>query len=73
MLAQNDGQDQIIKGGIYNGKKLFEAMLVISREDIIKFLKYMAARPQKYAGNVWKISEVFATWMTNETPIVIEH
>lgn len=73
MLAQNDGQDQIIKDGIYNGKKLFAAMLAISREDVIKFLKYMAARPQKYAGNVWKISELFATWMTSETPMVIEH
>ncbi len=73
MLAQNDGQDQIIKGGIYNGKKLFAAMLASSGEDVRKFLKYMVARPQKYAGNVWKISELFATWMTNETPMVIEH
>jgi hypothetical protein len=72
MINQNDGQDQLISGGIYDGKKIFAAMQAISRSDVQKFLKYMTARPKKYAGNVWKISELFATWMINKTPVVIE-
>ena len=47
-------------------------MQATTRTDVEKFLKYMAARPKKYAGNVWKISEVFATWMVNNTPVVAE-
>lgn len=72
MLIQNNGKDQLISGGLYNRKKLFAAMQTIKRDAIEKFLKYVAARPARYAGNVWKISEIFATWMTNNTPEVIE-
>jgi len=72
MLTQNNGKDQLIKGGLFNGKKLFAAMQTVKHDDVEKFLKYMIARPAKYAGNVWKISEIFATWMANNTPEVIE-
>ena len=72
MKEQNDEQDQLISGGIFNGKKIFTTMQTITRADVQKFLKYMSARPKRYAGNVWKISEVFATWMVNKTPIVGE-
>lgn len=72
MIKQNDGQDQLITGGIFGGKKLFAAMQAVTRADVQKFLRYMAARPKKYAGNVWKIAELFATWMTNKTPTVID-
>jgi len=70
MLHQNNNQDQIIKGGIFNGKKLFAAMQTITRDYVKLFLDYVIARPKKYAGNNWKVSETMATWMINETPTV---
>ncbi|MBL7700676.1 MAG: hypothetical protein JNM14_00380 [Ferruginibacter sp.] len=72
MLQQMPGQNQPVKGGIYDGKKLFEAMQAVKRTELEAFLKYVTARPKKYAGNSWKISEVFATWMDGGTPTVIE-
>jgi hypothetical protein len=72
MAEQNDGQDQVIEGGNYSGKKLFATMQTVTKTDVLKFLKYASARPSKYAGNVWKVSEVFATWMVSKTPEVIE-
>ena len=72
MLKQMPEQNRDIKGGIYDGKKLFAAMQEIKKNELEEFLKYIFARPNKYAGNVWKISEVFATWMINGTPKVKE-
>ncbi|GAB2815780.1 hypothetical protein [Ferruginibacter profundus] len=71
MLQQNNGQDQDISGGIFNGKKLFAAMQTVTNNNVKDFLDYVAARPQKYAGNTWKISETFATWMVSKTPTVV--
>ena len=73
MLQQNDNQDQNITGGIFSGKKLFAAMQTIANEDVKKFIDYVIARPQMYAGNSWKIAETFATWMTSGTPTVIKN
>jgi len=72
MQQQMPGQNLSIIGGIYNGNKLFPAMLKATRAELELFLKYIVARPRKYAGNTWKISEIFATWMVSETPTVIE-
>ena len=72
MLEQSPEQNLTIEGGIYDGKKLFAAMQEIKTSDIEKFLKYILARPLKYAGNSWKISEIFATWMASKSPIVKE-
>ncbi|MGG9963540.1 hypothetical protein [Ferruginibacter sp. SUN106] len=71
MLQQNNGQDQDITGGIFNGKKLFTAMQIVTNANVKDFLDYVIARPQKYAGNTWKIAETFATWMVSNTPTVI--
>lgn len=71
MLEQSDGQQQTIAGGDFDGKPLFETMQNVTKEDLYNFLKYVWARPSKYAGNTWKISEVFATWMVSQTPKLI--
>ncbi len=73
MLQQIPQQNQDIKTGIYTGKKLFAAMQAVKRSELELFLKYMIARPENYAGNSWKISEIFATWMAEGTPTVIEN
>jgi hypothetical protein len=72
MQQQMADQNQSIKGGIYDGKKLFTAMQAATRAELEQFLNYIIARPKNYAGNTWKISEIFATWMVSETPTVIE-
>lgn len=72
MAQQNNNQDMDITSGRFKGKKLFATMQTITGKDVTDFIKYMIARPRKYAGNTWKFSEIFATWMTSGTPTVIE-
>jgi hypothetical protein len=72
MLEQMPDQNQVIKGGLYDGQKLFVAMQGATRSELTSFLKYIVARPTLYAGHTWKISETFATWMVSETPRVAE-
>lgn len=72
MKEQMDGQDQFVVDGLFDGKKLFDAMQSITVKDLNEFLKYMLARPEKYTGNVWKLSEVFATWVVGKTPQAIK-
>ncbi len=71
MKKQMPEQNQMIEGGLFNGQKLFDAMRVTTRTQLEEFLKYIVARPERYAGNTWKLSEIFATWMVNQTPQVI--
>ena len=71
MKKQMPGQNQKISGGLFNGKKLFDAMEIITSKELEEFFKYIIARPERYAGNTWKLSEIFATWMVNKTPQVI--
>jgi hypothetical protein len=73
MLKQMPDYNKLVKGGIYDGKKLFDAMQAVKRSELELFLKYITARPKKYAGNNWKISEIFATWMDGATPTVVEN
>lgn len=73
MLEQIPAQNQLLKGGLYDGKKLFESMQSVKRNELELFLKYMQARPKMYAGNTWKLSEIFATWMAGGTPTVVEN
>ncbi|MES1216183.1 MAG: hypothetical protein ABUT20_11755 [Bacteroidota bacterium] len=67
----NPGMNQKISGGRYNDKMVLETMMIIERKDISDFLDYIIARPRLYAGNNWKISEIFATWMVSGAPTVI--
>ena len=71
MLQQMPAQNKVVESGIYKGQKLLEAMQKATRADLESFLKYVAARPTKYAGNTWKISETYATWMAAGTPTVV--
>jgi len=48
-------------------------MQAVKRTELESFLRYITARPKNYAGNSWKISEIFATWMNGATPTVVEN
>jgi len=70
-LQENkDEQDQLIKGGDFNGKKLFAAMQEINTTQVKRFVNYMISQPTVYSGNHWKIAEIFATWMVRNTPAI---
>jgi hypothetical protein len=71
MLQQMPEQNQLMDDGIYKGQKLFDAMQAVTRSQLIDFLTYVKARPTKYAGHSWKVSETFATWMVSGTPRVL--
>jgi hypothetical protein len=73
MAQQNNNQDMDITSGRFKGKKLFATMQTITGKDVTDFIKYIIARPKKYAGNTWKFSEIFATWITSGAPTVIEN
>jgi len=71
MKDRGDAQNQLVAGGIFDGKKLFDVMRNTTAEELMEFLKYLVARPDKYAGNLWKLSEIFATWVVSKSPQVI--
>ena len=70
MKKQLPDKNQLVKGGLFDGKKIFEAMESTNRKELEEFLKYVVARPVNYAGNTWKLSEIFATWVINKSPQV---
>ena len=72
MLKKNPQQDRTIQIGTYKYKKLFTAMQDATAKEVVDFLNYVIFRPLRYSGNNWRISEIFATWMVNETPTVIQ-
>lgn len=72
-FLQNDpSMNQSIGSGGYAGKKVLEVMSRCKKEDVEDFLDYVLTRPRLYAGKEWKVSEIFATWLTNGAPKVVE-
>lgn len=55
--------------GIYAGKKIYDIMSNVNKDDVAIFLGFVKAYPGKYIGKEWKISETFATWLINNAPI----
>ena len=53
---------------IIKGNRFFAAMQAVTGTEVEKFLKYIHARPEKYAGNSWKFCEIMATWMMAGAP-----
>lgn len=61
--------DQLIATGGYKDKKLLSVMTSCQIADVRSFLGYMLARPRIYAGGQWKVSEIFATWLSSGAPV----
>jgi len=74
LKEMGDEQNVMItdKDNPYAGKMLFDVMENATDKDVMEFLKYVNARPFIYMGGRWKFSEVFATWVFNGAPRVIE-
>lgn len=61
-----------IAGGKYTGEMVLTVMTKCSHTDVKDFLDYVIVRPQLYAGKEWKVSEIFATWLSSGAPAVVQ-
>ncbi len=57
-----------INSGYFKGKDLFTAMENSSYWDVLGFLNYITYKPYKYQGTIWKLGEVYATWIDGGAP-----
>ena len=57
-----------ITAGIFKGKNLGYAMKNTSREHLWTFLRYVGAEYKRYAGQDFRISETYATWLKYGSP-----
>jgi hypothetical protein len=71
-LKNNPSMNVKINGGRYNGKMVLNTMMESTAKDLFDFLEYMQARPKLYAGNQWKMAEIFATWLSSGAPTVVK-
>lgn len=71
-IENNPSVDKPINSGDYKGKKTLYVMAECKPVDVYNFLEYMIARPRLYAGRDWKVSEIFATWLSEGAPIPIK-
>jgi hypothetical protein len=71
-LENNPSMDVPITKGDHKGKKTLHVMTETQFADVVKFLEYMIARSRLYAGREWKVSEIFATWLSEGAPTVIK-
>lgn len=62
-----------IKSGKNQDKPVLNTMIACNKKDVTDFLAYMIARPSLYAGQEWKVSEVFATWLSEGVPTVFKN
>lgn len=59
-----------ITDGLFKGDNVIKAMLLADSAVYRLFLDYVIKHPENYAGNDFKFSEVFATWLLYKTPLV---
>jgi hypothetical protein len=71
-LNEAPSMNVLIKTGDYKGNKVLDVMTNCNSADVIAFLDYIIARPRLYAGKEWKVSEIFATWLSEGAPKVIK-
>lgn len=60
--------DKDITTGKFAGITTLSVMKNCKKEDLINFLNYIIYKPRIYAGQELKISEIFATWISEGTP-----
>ena len=70
MAQLQNSQDQKIKSGIYKDQMLFAMMQKTTPDDVLKFIFYVYAKPDKYKAHDWKVCETFATWVINGAPLI---
>lgn len=71
-LKNNPEMNVKITGGKFKDKMVLDVMKTCQLKDLTDFFDYMIARPNLYAGQQWKISEIFATWLSSSAPTVMK-
>jgi len=71
-LANDSSMNKLIEEGAFKGGHILNEMVTAKKESLVQFLRYVAARSVKYAGNTWKVSETYATWVISGAPTVVE-
>jgi len=71
-LKNDPTMNKPITKGPYKGKKVFSLMTECKASQVKDLLDYIIARPRLYAGKKWKISEIFATWLTEGAPVPVK-
>jgi hypothetical protein len=71
-LENSPGMNIKIKSGQYKDKMVLNIMINATKKDIADFFDYVIVRPRLYAGREWKVSEIFATWLSEGSPTVIK-
>ena len=59
-----------IPDGLFKGENVIKGMLLADSATYKLFLDFVLKYPDNYAGNDFKFTEVFATWVLNKTPLV---
>jgi hypothetical protein len=72
-LTNNPDMNVKIKSGKNEGKPVLNIMIASGKKEVNDFLEYMIARPRLYSGHEWKVSEVFATWLSEGAPTVVKN
>jgi len=60
-----------IQSGLYQGMDMLQAMQRATVRDVLSFMYYVDTYPRQYMSKDFKISETFATWAINGTPLVL--
>jgi hypothetical protein len=71
-LENEPSMNVLIDKGTFKGEKVLQIMSDCKINYIVDFFDYIIARPRLYAGRNWKVSEIFATWLTEGAPTVIK-
>jgi hypothetical protein len=68
----NAAMDVLIKSGDYKGQTTFNLMIDCTPKMLEDFFEYIFVRPRNYAGREWKVSEIFATWLSEGAPTLVK-
>ena len=70
-LDNDPSMNQPIRSGPYQGSEILEFMAECQPKTVKDFFDFVNAKPRLYAGREWKVSEIFATWLKEGSPMVI--
>jgi len=67
-LENDSSMNKSVETGMFKGQRVLNQMMAATKEDLVQFLQYAAARNVVYGGNKWKVSETYATWVVSGAP-----
>lgn len=71
-LENDASMNKEISAGMFKGQFILQVMKDCKPATVKDFFEYIIARPKLYAGREWKLSEIFATWLSAGAPTVMK-